>query len=596
MKPEQISIDTLQRKYAAPGETDAQAVRRRIARALAVGERDRAHWEGVFLETQEAGFIPAGRIAAAAGTDLKATLINCFVQPLGDSIGGRDDGWPGIYTALQEAAETLRRGGGVGYDFSPLRPKGALVHSTRSLASGPVSFMRLFDRSCETLESAGARRGAQMGVLRADHPDIERFIAAKDLPGELSNFNLSVAIRDDFMRAVAERRWIDLVHPAEPGAELRAAGAHRRSDGLWVYRNVSARGLFDSLMERAYHCGDPGVLFLDGIERENNLRYCETIRATNPCGEQPLPPYGACCLGSFDLTRFVRRAFEPDARFDHEALAARVPAAVRMLDKVLDISQFPLAEQALEALSKRRIGIGFTGLGDALILLGLRYDSAAARDTAAAIARTLRDAAYRASVALAREKGPFPGLDPRGYGQSPFIRRLPPDLQQDIQTNGIRNSHLISIAPTGTISLAFADNASNGIEPAYAWSYRRRVRWGEGSRDYSVSDHAYRCFRDRFGEAAALPPAFVSALEVGADAHLAMVATVAPYVDAGISKTVNLPHDAPFSRFRDLYLNAWRLGLKGLATFRSSEDRPGVLRAPLEGDDWNRGGCPRCAA
>ncbi len=599
MKPEPISIDTLRRKYAAPGETDADAVRRRVARALAAGERDPGYWERAFLGVQEAGFIPAGRINAAVGTELKATLVNCFVQPVGDSISGREDGWPGIYPALQEAAETLRRGGGVGYDFSRLRPKGALVHSTRSLASGPVSYMRLFDRSCETLESAGARRGAQMGVLRADHPDIERFIAAKDAQGELTNFNLSVAADDAFMNAAAENREIHLVHVAEPGPALKAAGAYQRRDGLWVYRRVAAGALFDALTERAYRYGDPGVLFLDSIARENNLAYCETILATNPCGEQPLPAYGGCCLGSFDLTRFVLRAFEPDARFDFDALATRVPAAVRMLDKVLDVTDWPLPEQAAEARHKRRIGLGFTGLGDALILLGLRYDSGQARDVAALIARTLRDAAYRASVELAWEKGPFPLFDRDRFGESPFVRRLPADLQQAIHAHGIRNSHLISIAPAGTISLAFAGNVSNGIEPAYAWTYRRRVRIGEGTVAYQVQDHAYRRYRARFGEASALPPAFVSALDVEVAGHLGMVAAVAPYVDAGISKTVNLAADYPFDRFKDLFFRAWRLGLKGAAAFRSNGIRPGVLTAgssesAVDLEPGSGARCPSC--
>jgi len=600
--PQPISMDTLRRKYAAAGERDLDAVRRRVARALAAPERDRVQWERVFYDTQRAGFIPGGRINAAAGTALEATLVNCFVQPLGDSIGGRDGGVPGIYPALQEAAETLRRGGGVGLDFSALRPKGALVHSTASLASGPVSFMRLFDRSCETLESAGARRGAQMAVLRADHPDVERFIHAKDIPGELANFNLSVAVTDAFLESVVEGRSIELVHPAEPGSALKAAGAHRRADGRWLYGRRKARELLASLVDRAHRHGDPGLLFIDRINRENNLRYLETIEATNPCGEQPLPPYGCCCLGSFDLTRFVRNPFGPKAQIDLEALESLVPAAVRLLDNVLDLTLWPLPEQEVEALAKRRIGLGFTGLGDALILLGLQYDSAQARDTAVAIARTLRDAAYGASVALARERGPFPAFDPDHYGESPFIGRLPERLQTAIRTHGIRNSHLLSIAPTGTISLAFADNASNGIEPAYAWSYRRRVRVGDKTQEYQVLDPAYRRFRARFGKDAPLPESFVSALQVEPAGHLGMLSAIAPFVDAAISKTLNLAPDQPVEGLEGLYLQAWRLGLKGLATFRSSAERAGVLDAGTpEGSPRSVTGCeqepqsgPRC--
>lgn len=596
---QRISLDTLRRKYAAPGEPDADAVRRRVARALAASEQDPDHWERVFYETQRAGFIPGGRINAAAGTDLETTLVNCFVQPLGDSISGREGDVPGIYPALEEAALTLRRGGGVGFDFSPLRPKGALVHSTRSLASGPVSFMRLFDRSCETLESAGARRGAQMAVLRADHPDIERFIHAKDNPGELENFNLSVAADDAFLEAVVEDRTIELAHAAEPGGALKASGAHRRADGLWVYGRPRARELFQSLVACAYRHGDPGMLFIDRINEENNLGYLETIRATNPCGEEPLPPYGCCCLGSFDLTRFVRRPFSAQAHFDFEALGALVPAAVRLVDNVLDLTLWPLPEQRAEALAKRRVGLGFTGLGDALILLGLPYDGVRARETAATIARALRDCAYRASVELARERGPFPLFDADRYGAGPFIRRLPVGLQAAIRTHGIRHSHLLSVAPTGTISLAFADNASNGIEPAYGWSYHRRVRVGDETQDYQVEDPAYRLFRARFGEAAQLPRSFISALEVRAAGHLDMVAAVAPYVDAGISKTLNLAPDYPLEGLADVYLQAWRMGLKGLATFRSSPLRDGVLSAqPLDGpfDQEPQSGprCPRC--
>jgi len=576
-----------------------------VARAVAANERDRGPWEQVFHEIQCAGFIPGGRINAAAGTKLAATLVNCFVQPLGDSISGRERDRPGIYPALQETAETLRRGGGVGLDFSVLRPKGALVHSTDSLASGPVSFMRLFDRSGEILESAGARRGAQMAVLRANHPDIERFIQAKDAPGELANFNLSVAATDAFMAAAVEDRAVELIHVAEPGLVLKASGAYRREDGAWVYGQRRARALLELLVGRAYRHGDPGLLFIDRINAENNLGYLESIEATNPCGEQPLPPYGCCCLGSFDLTRFVRGAFSRSARFDFEALRALVPAAVRLLDNVLDLTLWPLAEQRVEALAKRRIGLGFTGLGDALILLGLDYDSGSAREIAAAITRTLRDAAYGASIELARERGPFPAFESGQYCRAPFIRRLPQGLQSQIRSHGIRNSHLLSIAPTGTISLAFADNASNGIEPAYAWSYRRRVRVAEEIREYQVLDPAYRRFRARFGAGPPLPASFVSALELGAAGHLGMVAAVAPYVDAGISKTLNVASDYPETGLLDLYLQAWRLGLKGFATFRSSAERAGVLDArdsagpgdrgtPYEQEPRSGPRCPRC--
>lgn len=596
LKPQPISADTLREKYAAPGEADADAVRRRVARALSRGERDPVPWEDAFFAAQASGFVPGGRINAGAGRELAVTLINCFVQPVGDSVSGSEAGRPSIYAALQQAAETLRLGGGVGYDFSAIRPRGALVHSTRSRASGPVSYMRVFDRSCETVESAGARRGAQMGMLRVEHPDIQAFLHAKDEPGELANFNISVSAGDDFLRAVSEGRELELVHEAEPSAELIETGAYRRDDGLWVYRRIPARKLLDDLLERAYRHGDPGMVFIDTINRENNLAYTEQIVATNPCAEQPLPPYGCCCLGSIDLTRFVREPFGAAASFDFEAFTRLVPTAVRMLDDVLDVTHWPLPEQEAEARRKRRIGLGFTGLGDALLMLGLHYDSDPARETAAAVARRLRDAAYRASVDLAREKGAFPLFDAERYGESPFIRRLPEELQERIHTHGIRNSHLLSIAPTGTISLAFADNASNGIEPAYAWSYRRRVRTlGGGTRDYRVEDHAYRLFRERFGRDARLPAHFVSALEIGVRGHMAMVAAVTPYVDSSVSKTVNVAADYPFAEFEDLYLDAWRRGLKALATFRPNEHRESVLSAGEDHDPPDTGlPCPEC--
>jgi ribonucleoside-diphosphate reductase alpha chain len=580
LPPQPISAEVLLEKYAKGDEDSIAAVRQRVARALAAVEPadKRAHWEARFQHAQSRGFVPAGRIASAAGTDLSATLINCFVQPVGDSIAQDDDGHPGIYTALTEAAETMRRGGGVGYDFSRIRPKGAWVGSTRSAASGPISYMRVFDRSCETVESAGSRRGAQMGVLRCDHPDIELFIHAKD-EGDLKNFNVSVGVTDAFMRAVQDDTEVELVHRAEPGAAQKEQGAYRRGDGLWVYRKARARELWDQIMRSTYDHAEPGVLFLDRINQDNNLGYCETIAATNPCAEQPLPSYGCCCLGSIDLTHFIGRPFEADATIDEAGLVEVVQIAVRMLDNVLDATVWPLPQQADEARHKRRIGLGFTGLGDALVMLGLHYDSDAARERARRIAEVMRDAAYDASVELARERGAFPLFNADLFlSAGNFASRLPAPLKERIRQHGLRNSHLLSIAPTGTISLAFADNASNGIEPAFSWSYTRKKREADGSyKEYAVEDHAWRLHRHLKGADAPLPKAFVSALELSARAHAAMVAAVAPYIDTAISKTVNVPEDYPYADFQDLYLTAWATGLKGLATYRPNKILGAVL-------------------
>ncbi|MBK6322336.1 adenosylcobalamin-dependent ribonucleoside-diphosphate reductase [Candidatus Aalborgicola defluviihabitans] len=579
-----ISHDVLAEKYLKPGETGIDDLFQRVARALASVEQeaDRPKYEALFLDNLYAGAIGAGRIMSAAGTTIQATLINCFVQPVGDCIQGVDgDGYPGIYEALREAAETMRRGGGVGYDFSRIRPRGAAVKGTASMASGPCSYINVFDQSCSTVESAGARRGAQMGVLRIDHPDVQEFITAKRTPGRWNNFNVSVGVSDAFMQAVANDQSWDLVHPAKPGSTLMEKGAHQRADGMWVYQTLPATTLWDTIMKSTYDFAEPGILFLDHINKDNNLNYCESISATNPCGEQPLPPYGCCDLGPIILTRFIRHPFGFDGvpAFDFDAFEKSVATQVRALDNVLDVTFWPLPQQRDESSAKRRIGVGFTGMGNTLAMLCLRYDAAEGREMAQRIAISMRDAAYTASVALAQEKGAFPKFDADGYlAPGTFASRLPEALKQSIREHGIRNSHLLSIAPTGTVSLAFADNASNGIEPAFSWMYKRKKREADGSSsEYSVEDHAWRLYRELGGDVNKLPEYFVSALDMSASNHIAMMEAVQPFVDTAISKTVNVPADYPYDDFKSLYQQAWSARLKGLATYRPNAILGSVL-------------------
>jgi ribonucleoside-diphosphate reductase alpha chain len=527
---------------------------RRVARALAVVEADPKIWEDRFHHAMDGfRFLPAGRILAGAGTERTVTLFNCFVM------GTIEDDMSGIFSALREAALTMQQGGGIGYDFSTLRPKGAPVRGVGADASGPLSFMDVWDAMCRTIMSAGSRRGAMMATLRCDHPDIEAFIDAKQDPARLRMFNLSVLVTDAFMEAVRTGESWDLVF------------------GGTVYRTVQARELWDRIMRSTYLSAEPGVIFIDRINRRNNLAYCETIAATNPCGEQPLPPYGACLLGSVNLARLVERPFEAGAALDMEALAELVPVAVRMMDNVVDVSRFPLPEQAAEARAKRRIGLGVTGLADALIMCGARYGSAEAVRLTETWMRALRDNAYRASVDLARKKGPFPLFDRDAYLAGECIRELPADIRAGIAEHGIRNALLTSIAPTGTISL-LADNVSSGLEPVFAFTYERTVLEPDGSkRVEEVSDHAYRLYRRLKGEDAPLTDAFVDAQSLRPEDHVIMQAAVQKYVDSSISKTINCPEDIDFEAFKDVYLAAYDSGCKGCTTYRPNPVTGAVL-------------------
>lgn len=526
---------------------------RRVAKDLARVEAEPGIWEEKFYAAlEDFKFLPAGRIAAGAGTQRKVTLFNCFVM------GTVPDDMGGIFDMLKEAALTMQQGGGIGYDFSTIRPKGALVKGVAADASGPLSFMDVWDSMCRTIMSAGSRRGAMMATLRCDHPDIEDFIAAKSDPARLRMFNVSVLVTDPFMAAVkADGDW-DLLFEGQ------------------IYKTLSARKLWDQIMQSTYEFAEPGVIFIDRINQANNLSYCETIAATNPCGEQPLPPYGACLLGSINLARLVEAPFERGAQLSAAALQDLVATAVRMMDNVVDASNFPLEAQALEARNKRRIGLGVTGLADALLMLGLRYGSeAAARQTEDwlhAIAR----AAYLASVQLAKEKGAFPLFEAGPYLASGAMQGMDEDVRAEIATHGIRNALLTSIAPTGTISL-YAGNVSSGIEPVFAYAYTRKVLQKDGSRsEEEVVDYAVQMWRDKFGDAD-LPDYFVNAQTLAPKDHVKMQAAAQKWVDSSISKTINCPEDISFEAFKEVYSAAYESGCKGCTTYRPNAVTGSVL-------------------
>ena len=556
-----ISRHIWETRYRSAGEADIHASWQRVAQAIAAAEtQDRGGWADHFYRLLDGfRFLPGGRILAGAGTGHRVTLFNCFVM------GEIADDLEHIFEALKEGALTMQQGGGVGYDFSTLRPAGTVAAATGSIASGPVSFMHIWDAMCATMLSTGARRGAMMATLRCDHPDIERFVDAKRDPAVLRHFNLSVLVSDAFMAAVADGRDWPLAFP-----------------GLGNARAVKARALWQRILRAAYDTAEPGVLFVDTINRDNTLAGQETLTATNPCGEIPLPPYGACDLGSLNLAAFVTSPYAADARLDLDALADAARLAVRFLDDVIDVSRYPLPAQAEQARKTRRTGLGITGLADALVLLGLDYDSDAARTLAATAMRTLRDTAYRASIELAREKGAFPAFASGAFLASGFARRLPADIRDAIAAHGIRNSHLLAIAPAGTISL-LANNLSSGIEPVFSAEAERRVLGTDGGyRVHRVVDYACQLWRQQKGDG--LPPAFVEARQIDPLAHLLMQAALQPFVDNAISKTINVAADIPFDRFEDLYRQAHALGLKGCTVFRPNPVTGAILSQPPAGD------------
>ncbi len=526
---------------------------RRIARAVAAVEEQPAEWEDRFYAAlEDFKFLPAGRITAGVGTARSVTMFNCFVMgTIPDSMGG-------IFDALREAALTMQQGGGIGYDFSTIRPKGADVKGVAADASGPLSFMDVWDAMCRTIMSAGSRRGAMMATMRCDHPDIEDFITAKADPARLRNFNVSVLATDAFMDAVkADASW-DLLFEGN------------------VYQTVRARDLWNRIMRATYDHAEPGVIFIDRINAMNNLAYCEDIAATNPCGEQPLPPYGACLLGSVNLARLVEQPFEKAAALDEGALSNLVQTAVRMMDNVVDASGFPLEAQAREAKTKRRIGLGVTGLADALLMVGLRYGSEAAARQTEQWLHALARAAYLASVELAKEKGAFPLFDTDAYLAGGTMAQMDADVRDAIVAHGIRNALLTSIAPTGTISL-YAGNVSSGIEPVFAYGYTRKVLQKDGSRsEEEVVDYAVQLWRDKFGDKA-LPDYFVNAQTLTPLEHVAMQAAAQKWVDSSISKTINCPEDISYAAFKDVYLAAWDSGCKGCTTYRPNDVTGSVL-------------------
>lgn len=534
-------------KYRLKNESFEEAINRQAG----VMSDDEEHRRAYKEITMDMRFLAAGRVQSAMGSPRDVTALNCFVS------GTIEDSMDSIMQRASEAAETMRRGGGIGYDFSLIRPRGDRIVSLDSSASGPVSFMHIFDAVCRTIVSAGHRRGAMMGMLRVDHPDIEEFIRAKKNDKDLTNFNVSVAVTDEFMRAVEKGDSFDLQYNGEK------------------YRTIDARMLWDEIMRNNWDWAEPGVIFIDRVNEDNPLNYCETIAATNPCGEQPLPPFGACLLGSFNLVKYVE-----DGKFDFNRMKSDIPHVVRAMDNVIDRTKYPLEEQHKDHQDKRRMGLGITGLANTFTLLGMSYGSPESIQLTKKIMKTLTYTAYEASSDLAVEKGSFPLYEEEGYMASGFISRLPKDLQEKIRKQGIRNSHLTSIAPTGTISFC-ADNVSSGIEPVFAYEYDRTVQLPEGPIVMKMKDYVWNLFEKK-GEQTS---------DLTTDDHLNIQIAVQPFIDSACSKTINVGDAVTFDEFKDVYLKGWKGKLKGVTTFRLAGKRYGILNVSEEKDTDEGAAC-----
>ena len=551
-----VSKETHASKYRSQGETFKECCNR-IANELKDDDEHYHKFRGILLDMR---FLPAGRVQAAMGSSKKVTAFNCFVS--GSIADSFVEGEGNIMQRATEAAATMRMGGGIGYDFSTLRPSGDLIRSLESSASGPISFMDIYNSICKTIASAGHRRGAQMGVLRVDHPDIEAFIYSKQNSDKLTGFNISIAITDEFMKAVEDGTDFDL-----------------KWEGR-TYRTIDARNLFEKIMRSTWDYAEPGVLFIDTINKKNNLYYCETIAATNPCAEQPLPPFGACLLGSFNLTAYIKEADKHEIfddlfryKFDWVQLRRDIPVVVRAMDNVTDRTAFPLKAQRKEAENKRRMGLGITGTANAGEAMGYVYGSSAFVNFEGKILRAINEGCYRASAELAKEKGPFPLFDKEKFLRSGFIKTsLSQRTKEAIKKNGIRNSHLTSIAPTGTISLC-ADNISSGIEPVFSLSMKRTIIGPSGPVIESIDDYGARVFGIR-GKVSS---------KCTADDHLSVLIEAYKWVDSAVSKTCNVSPTMPWEEFKQLYVRAWKNGCKGCSTFNPGGERVGVLQEDDEG-------------